>query len=175
MSLLWSGYNTKLLTNQTKPSPTNHKNFLRSARNKGIHKSKLLGACSVKRRFIEGSSLFTSLIERSVLKISGGMTVEAAVVLPLFLFFFLNLGSAMEMLRFHGKLQLALWDVGSGLAMYEYALENGGQELVDALEEEEDEWWKDLVGVVLAASYVKGRLVDSLGEEYLESAPIRGG
>ena len=59
---------------------------------------------------IKGISLST-FFER---KRQAGMTVEAAVVLPLFLLFFLNLSCAMEMIRLHGNLQLALQDVGTG-------------------------------------------------------------
>ena len=40
--------------------------------------------------------------------IKGSMTVEAAVILPLLLFFFLHIMSAVEMLRLHVKLTFAL-------------------------------------------------------------------
>ena len=55
--------------------------------------------------------------------VRAGMTVEAAVVLPLFLFFLLNLSCAVEMIRLHGNLQLALWETGSRLTVYGYVLE----------------------------------------------------
>ena len=48
----------------------------------------------------------------------GSMTVEAAVVVPLLILFVLHLGSCMEMLRLHGKLEYALWQTGRELAVY---------------------------------------------------------
>jgi len=46
------------------------------------------------------------------------MTMEAAVVLPLFFFFFLDLTSSIEMIRLHGNFQMALWDVGNTISVY---------------------------------------------------------
>lgn len=48
----------------------------------------------------------------------GSMTVEAAVVVPLLILFILHLGSCMEMLRLHGRLEYALWQTGHELAVY---------------------------------------------------------
>lgn len=88
---------TKPLTNHKNPSPTYDDMFVSvsdSARNpKSFH------ICSVKM-----SSLFASLPR----EVKAGMTVEAAAVLPLFLFFFMSIGSYIEMIRLHGNLQLAL-------------------------------------------------------------------
>ena len=53
------------------------------------------------------------------------MTVEASIVLPLILFFFMNLASSIEMIRLHGNLQLALWETGNELIVYGYALDSG--------------------------------------------------
>ena len=83
------------------------------------------------------------------------MTVEASIVLPLFLFFFLNLGCAIEMIRLHGNLQLALWQIGSKMAVYGYALDSGEQP------ENSDGWWRDLAGIAVSATYVKGQIINS--------------
>lgn len=87
-------------------------------------------------------------------ELAAGMTVEAAVVLPLCLMFLMNLGSAVEMIRLHNNLQLALWDTGGSLALYGY--EQGGSDLSS----------------ILSAFYVRNRLVDSVGEEYLDNSPL---
>ena len=97
------------------------------------------------------------------------MTVEASIVLPLFLFFFLNLGCAIELIRLHGNLELALWQIGSKLSVYGYALDSG--ETPDS----GDGWWRDLAGRVFSATYVKAQVVDSAGEEYLDSSPLTDG
>lgn len=51
-------------------------------------------------------------------RLDASMSVEASLVLPLFLFFFLHLTSAIEMIRLHGNVQLALWDVGNQISVY---------------------------------------------------------
>ena len=171
MFLSWKGKYKMILLNlirKKKPSPTYQNEDRDSARNPkyssadGAHRRIKI------RRFMEGTSLFTFFSR----KISAGMTVEAGIVLPLFLFFFLNLGCVMEMIRLHGNLQLALWQVGSMLSVYGYALDSG------ELPEDEtsgDGWWKELAGNAVSAIYVKGKMVDSAGEAYLNHSPLTGG
>jgi len=88
---------------------------------------------------------------------SGSMTVEAAFVLPLFLFFFLHLSGVMEMLRLHGSLEAALWNVGNQLTLYEVTFGEQAGKLPDA-----------------AISYVAAHdmITDFLGKEYLEESPL---
>ena len=58
--------------------------------------------------FIKRISLL--ILPRTPVKAS--MTVETALVLPLFCFFMIHMGSAIEMMRLHGNLEVALWDAG---------------------------------------------------------------
>ncbi len=97
------------------------------------------------------------------------MTVEASIVLPMFLFFFLNLGCAIEMIRLHGNLQLALWQTGSKMSVYGYALDSG------EMPEDNDGWWRDLAGIAISATYVKGQLINSAGADYLNHSPLTNG
>lgn len=142
---------------------------------------------------VKGTFLFTLLPERT----AGSMTVEAALVLPLFLFFFLNLGSVMEIMRLHGKLELALWEVGRETGVYGSALrlsdawEDSGERGAGGPERDimEDSakpgknGGKDTGGLLLSGigdialsyTYVKAGIEKFLGEEYLNSAPLRGG
>lgn len=185
MSLLWSDSNTKLSTILQNPSPTYQINFFGSARNRGIQRHDKCISRTVKNHFIKGSSLFI-LLEK---KVKASMTVEAAVVLPLFLFFFLNLGSVVEMIRFHGNMQLALWDVGNELAICAYVeeskktaadkevtvAEGAGEESsgeVAEAEREEAAWWWKLGEIAFTQSYVKNRLLQSLGELYVDNSPV---
>jgi len=184
MSLLWSGDNTvNLIANQKKPSPTQHNFRQDSAQDPAISSDDGKGRISSTACCIEGASLFTSLWKRLVFcakkyaalfscKISAGMTVEASILLPLFIFFFLNLGCAIEMIRLHGNLQLALWQTGSQLAVYGYALDSG--ELPEE-GEKEDSWWKGMAGIVFSSTYVKAQLIDTLGESYLDQSPLTKG
>lgn len=87
-------------------------------------------------------------------KLQAGMTVEAAVVLPICLLFLLNLGYAVEMIRLHNNLQFALWDVGGRAAMY--GCEQG----------------EDRIPELITDLYVGSRLRDSLGKDYLDSSPL---
>lgn len=88
-------------------------------------------------------------------QIRGSMTVEAALVLPLLMLFFLHLGSCMEMLRLHGNLEYALWQTGRELATF--AAAESGEDIPD-----------------LAVSYlfVNGRVQQLLGREYLDDSPL---
>ena len=89
-------------------------------------------------------------------KVEAGMTVEASLVLPLCLFFLMNLGSAIEMIRLHNNIQYAIWNTGSRMA---------------ALACEEDYPIPEL----LTEFYIRNRITDCLGEEYLDSSPLAKG
>lgn len=165
MSSLWSGCDMIPSTKERKPSPTHQCLIPDSARNPEASRDGGQGRPSVRFRFMEGTSLFTSLSQ----EVGAGMTVEASIVLPLFLFFFLNLGCAIEMIRLHGNLQLALWQIGSKMSVYGYALDSG--ETPDS----GDGWWKDLAGVAISSTYVKGQVVASAGADYLNGSPLTDG
>lgn len=107
-------------------------------------------------KIIEGIWAFASRFTE------GSMTVEAAMVLPLFLLFFLALGSAMEMIRLHGKMQFALCDIGNRMSVYGYALTM----------EEEEGFSSEVADIALTYTYVKKEIVDYLGKEYLEASPL---
>lgn len=98
-------------------------------------------------------------------EISGSMTLEAAMVIPLFLFFFLNLMSSVEMLRLHGNVAAALWENGRIMAVSGYAYDGEGSEskLLEA------------GGVLLSDLAVSAALVTQLGQEYLDSSPLTHG
>lgn len=140
MALLWSEKtNLKLFIISGNPSPTNKPNPKDFAQN-------LL-------RSIKGLSLFTAFSK----KLKAGMTVEAAVVLPVFLLFVLNLASLIEMMRLHGNLEFALWGTGNEAALYGSVLED------------------ETASSVLSVLYIKNQIVETLGSEYLEQSPLRDG
>ena len=114
MSSLWKcNLIMKLKTIQKDPSPKHDHNlsFAQSLDSFQHKHPPSLGNLLVP---IKGISLFISKKE----KVPASMTVEAAIVLPLFLFFFLNLMSSIEMIRLHGNLQLALWETGNRMTVY---------------------------------------------------------
>ncbi len=119
---------------------------------------------------IEGASPFTSFCR----KLEAGMTVEAAVVLPLFLFFFLNLGCAIELIRLHGNLEFALCNTGNRMAVYGYAMSEMEKQ-AGIKQTEGDMLFSELGDVVFSYTYVKNQIADYVGEQYLEEAPIVNG
>lgn len=107
---------------------------------------------------MERISMFISLLRKP--KFAGSMTVEASVLLPLLLFFFLHIMSTVEMLRLHGKLTFALWECGNQLTVYTAMPEEMGNRIAD---------------IAVSYIYVKNRLEDFLGEEYLDHSPVVSG
>ena len=123
------------------------------------------------RNLINGASSFTFLNKF----VSAGMTVEASIVLPLFMFFFMNLGCAMEMIRLHGNLQLALWNVGNKMCVYGHIVGGGGQSDVSDDGDDKGKWWDELGDIALSYTYVKSQAVEFAGEDYLEASPLKQG
>ena len=180
MSFLW-----KIIMQQTttfmRPSPK-HNNISRFAQSINFTQHIKFPLCTKMQFSIEGISLFIS--RKKAVKAAGSMTVEAAVVLPLFLFFFLNLGSAMEMIRLHSNLQLALGQVGNRLSVYGHVVKMMDEkETADGIETDleevqtryRDSVWADVAGVALSYIYVKDRVEDYLGKEYLDASPLKSG
>lgn len=95
----------------------------------------------------------------------GSMTLEAALVIPLFLFFFLNLMSSVEMLRLHGNVAAALWGDGRIMAVTGYAYDG----------EADENKLLELGGTLLSDAAVSAALVKQLGAEYLDESPLTYG
>lgn len=154
MPFLWNTM-MKLLTKFKRPSPK-HK-----------HRKTFFFRYS-----IEKVSLFSFLGKKA----PAGMTVEASIVLPLFIFFFINLGSAMEMMRLHNKLELALWNVGNRMCVYGHAAGNPHEMSDTASSDKADnEWWRELGDIAFSYTYVKNQIVNYVGEGYLEESPLSHG
>lgn len=99
----------------------------------------------------------------------GSMTVEAAIVLPVFLFFLLNLLWIIEIYSLHSTLLSALREVGRELSVYAYAYDL----IVD---EEEDEGAEAFIeDVAFSYLYVKGRVESLAGKDYLDNSPLTYG
>lgn len=124
--------------------------------------------------FFDGSIERASLLAFLKRRLQAGMTVEAAIVLPLFLFFFLNLGGVIEMIRLHGNLQLALWEVGNRMCVYGYL-----DTSVDVIKQSDEDasWslWEEMGDIVLSYTYIKGQVVNYVGKDYLTEAPLTYG
>ena len=117
---------------------------------------------------IEGiSALFFR--KNAYFALKGSMTVEAAIVLPLFMFFFLNLLWMMEIFNLQSTLQMALRECGSELCLYAYAYDR----IVD---EKEDTGLEAFVeNITFSYLYVKEKVEEYAGVTYLEHSPAKGG
>ena len=150
---------------------------------------------------------YLSRIEKTSL-LAGGMTVEAAVVLPVFLFFFINLSASLEMIRLCGNLEYALHGAGNEVCLYGSLLTEsmkdlgptghigaagGGPSSVSGnssdqgsssgnigqsgneRSEDTDSILAMAEGTALSYTYVRYRMIDELGEDYLDSSPLTSG
>ena len=129
--------------------------------------------------FKEGTSkgTFKSSMERTspftfFSKISASMTVEAAIVLPLFLFFFINLSCALEMIRLHGNLELALWETGNRMSVYGHILSNQTDERADSVDQDESRILREAEDLAFSYIYVKDQVIRYTGEDYLNQSPL---
>lgn len=93
-----------------------------------------------------------------------GMTIEACLVLPLFLFAFLNIISIVEIYRLQGNISAAMHDTAKQMAVYGYEYRQISQGSAGAAE-----------SVGLTYLYAAGRVRAKLGEAYLDNSPLAGG
>ena len=107
MSSLWEQCKTTMKQKHMRPSPK-IRNILNPC--KKFSPAKL----SLVIEYIKRISL--PMLQRTCVR--GSMTVEAALVLPLFCFFVISMGNAIEIIRLHGNLEVALWNVGRQIGVY---------------------------------------------------------
>lgn len=92
------------------------------------------------------------------------MTVEAALVLPVFIFFLSNILYSFEILRFQCNMKAALHDTGTQICEYA-SYERFGAQGEDA----------HAAAALLSAAYVPARVKSYLGGSYLRKSPVSGG
>ena len=146
MSSLWMVYENRKNENKYKPSPAKISFF---------HKTLLSQTNKISYRSVKRMSLFATYGKQG--SVRGSMTIEAALLIPLFIFFFLHLAGVMEMLRLHGKLEAALWNVGNQAALYTDTF----SEAADALPD-----------VGISYLLVHNQVSAYLGKEYLDNSPL---
>ena len=131
----------------------------------------------------------------------GSMTIEAALVLPLFLFFFANILFFFEMIRLESNMQAALYETGSRISEYAYFYRYGAEDLSEILEigggsndtgeglqdtGGQEGGTRDSTGIsqllmsygmsfLLSETYVRENVSALLGREYLDHTCLEGG
>ena len=148
MSSLWSAFVRKIIKRNKKRTPSPTLIGALSSPNSRMKKD-------LEKAFVERISMLTSLGKGGIRKAS--MTVEAALLLPMVMFFLLHIMGFVEMLLLHGKLSFALWECGSQLTVY--AAMPGELE-------------KNVPDMAVSYLYVGNRVKALLGKDYLDNSPI---
>lgn len=90
------------------------------------------------------------------------LTLEAACVLPLFLYFMAVFMYLFPAVSVQGSVMNSLWQTGKELAVYAYAFQSG-------------EGVSGMASGALTASYAKGKVISNIKKEQINTAVIRGG
>ena len=108
--------------------------------------------------------------------LEASMTVEAALVLPLFLFFMMNVIFLLDVIRLQSRVTAALQQTGDRICEYawyrSYALAGDGTG-TDAGAAGAD--IPQAAGDILSLAYVSGEVRNCLGSAYMDATCLRGG
>lgn len=99
----------------------------------------------------------------SKLACNASMTVEAACVLPIFLFCFMNVMFSFRMLETQSRVLAALHQTGNQICFCGY----GSKFIPDALPD-------GVVSLAMSEGYVRGSVTNKLGTSFLQSSAIKG-
>ncbi len=95
----------------------------------------------------------------------GSMTLEAAFVLPFFLFALINILYAVNIIGTQSRINAALHQTGNKMAFAGYVYgQTAGNMLPDSL-----------AGIVMSQVYARGQIVEYVGRDYLEQSCIKDG
>lgn len=97
--------------------------------------------------------------------LNASMTVEAAFALPMFLFFIVNLMSAMNIIGVQSRFNAAVHQVGNKMAFYGYAYEKAAGNIMP----------EGIASVLLTQMYAKEEVLDYVGITYLNQSCIKNG
>lgn len=118
-------------------------------------------------------SLFASFWEKKWKKriSKASMTVEAAVVLPMFVFAMFAVIYFIEIIRLQTEIESVLCQTGREIAEYAYVTES----LTSGNGDDSGGILKKTASSMMAGAYVKGKLISELGKDYLDGSCIVGG
>lgn len=97
----------------------------------------------------------------------GSMAVEAAITVPLFLLFMINILLSFDMLRLHSNMLAAMHQTGNEMAFAGYAYE--------ALMADSTIEAGGLGSVIISEGYAKSKVIKTLGTDYLDNTCLEGG
>lgn len=97
----------------------------------------------------------------------GSMAVEAAIAVPFFLFFIMNILFSFDMLRLHGNIAGAMHQTGNKIAFFGYGYKNlrgEGAWLTEGMD-----------SLILGEGYARAEVIRLLGKEYLNNTCLANG
>ena len=104
----------------------------------------------------------------------GSMTLEAAIAVPLFLFFVMNLLFVFEAVRLQSKLQAAVQQAGEEVNEAAYYTRFGPSQTTES--EGSDETGNgEAASFLLSETYVRGKITSYLGEALQKNSCVVGG
>lgn len=132
------------------------------------------------KKSLRAEKVKSSDAQEGVAAFSASMTVEAALVLPLFLFCVFNIIFLLDVIRLQSRVTAALQQTGDRICEYawyrEYAAPAGGGEGgADTVEGGAGIDIPGAAGDILSLAFVSGGVKSHLGSEYMNSTCLRGG
>lgn len=97
----------------------------------------------------------------------GSMAVEAALAVPVFLFFLMNILFSFEIIRLQSNLTSAMHQTGNQMAFEGYTYRHSIGEAVDGME--------SFGSVILSEGYAKSKIISQLGNSYLDHTGLAEG
>ncbi len=146
---------------------------------------------AIKKTTSKGKALRTGKNTKRVLlpfppksETDGSMTVEAAMVVPVFLFFIMNVLFIFDMIRLQSNMLAALHETGTQISEYAYYYRYGLSDILNI--QAGDDTYQGETGAdfgiaeaaasfVLSETYVKEKVTDHLGAGYLDKTCLSGG
>lgn len=98
------------------------------------------------------------------------MTVEASLILPVFIMLFMNLLSMIEIYRIHSNVATTLWEEGRKTAKYLYLTETAGE-----VYEGSEEIDASRLGMLLASLSGRGQIIKNLEHYPIWEKVVSGG
>lgn len=102
---------------------------------------------------------------------AGSITLETALVLPIFMMIVISLLSTIEVVNEYLQINEALYQVGKEVAFYSYPYE----ELKDIGKLNYLDDYEEIESLALAETFVRTRLIAILGADWIERSMVKGG
>lgn len=97
-------------------------------------------------------------------KMRASMTVEASLVLPIFMFCFMNVLFSFRMIETQSRLLAAVHQVGNSICFYGY----GEKYLPNGVPE-------GLSSIILSEGYARGAVINKVGSSFFSRSSVKGG